>query len=64
MVPRGRGDVPAMGRARIRPTPIRHGHVPNERQGALSADKGGFGREVSRRWRRVAQRAVDAGQRL
>lgn len=60
VVPRGCGDVSAMGRAGIRLAEIRHGHVPNEWQSALPVDKSRSGRKMPRRWRRVAQCALDA----
>jgi len=43
------GGVLAMGRARIRSAAIRHGGVPDEWQGAMLADEGRYGREVSKR---------------
>ena len=64
VVPRGCGHVPPMGRAGIRPAPIRHGHVPDERKGPLPVDKGRPGGEVPGRGRCVAQCALDASQGL
>jgi len=60
----GRSGVPAVGRTGIRPAAVRHGRVPDERQGPVLADQGRHGREVSGRWRRPAQRADYAGARL
>lgn len=60
--PRRRGPLPAVLRARVRPAQVRHGPVPDERQGALPADEERPGRAHPRRRRRAAQRAPDADQ--
>lgn len=64
MVAGGRSGVPAVGRTGIRPAAVRYGRIPNERQGPVPADQGRYGREVSERRRRSAQRADHAGARL
>lgn len=64
MVPRRRRRLPPLGRAGVRPSAVRHGHVPDERQGAVPPDQVGPGRAMPRRRRRTTQRAVDVGPGL
>lgn len=64
MVAGGRSSISAMGREGIRPTAVRHGRIPDERQGPMPADEVRPGWEVSGRWRRATQRVIHAGTRL
>lgn len=60
---RGRDRIRAMGRDRVRFAPVRHGTVPDERQGVVPAYQTGPGRTVPRRRRPALQRAAAVAPR-